>query len=155
LPENLFLIGTMNTADRSIALVDAALRRRFYFVEFSPTKPPVKDVLARWLESHGLDKKPALLLDRLNQEIGAEDFSIGPSYFMNREGQPPDLVRVWERAIMPLLHEYHYGTTWDESRFSLKSLEKLLGGNGGSDSRADEDEEGDNPTQDEDEPPES
>jgi hypothetical protein len=154
LPENLFLVGTMNTADRSIALVDAALRRRFYFVEFSPTKPPVKDVLARWLEAHGLDKKPALLLDRLNQEIGAEDFSIGPSYFMNRDGQPPDLVRVWERAIMPLLHEHHYGTTWDESRFSLKSLDKLLGSNG-SESQAGEDDDRDSPPQHEDEPPES
>src|SRR6185503_3361363 len=102
LPQNLFLIGTMNTADRSIALVDAALRRRFYFVEFSPTEPPVKDVLARWLAEQGLDGEPALLLDRLNEQIGADDFAIGPSYFMNREGEAPNLERIWERAIMPL-----------------------------------------------------
>jgi hypothetical protein len=155
LPENLFLIGTMNTADRSIALVDAALRRRFYFVEFSPTKLPVKDVLGRWLEAHGLDKKPASLLDRLNQEIGAEEFSIGPSYFMNREGQPPDLDRVWERAIMPLLHEYYYGTTWDESRFSLKNLDELLVGNGDGESAVEEELEAETLIQEEAEPAES
>ena len=50
LPKNLLLIGTMNTADRSIALVDAALRRRFYFVPFLPTAEPVKDVLGKWLK---------------------------------------------------------------------------------------------------------
>jgi hypothetical protein len=127
LPQNLFLIGTMNTADRSIALVDAALRRRFYFVEFSPTEPPVKDVLARWLEEHDLDREPALLLDRLNEQIGADDFAIGPSYFMNREGEAPDLERIWERAIMPLLHEHHYGMSWDRSSYELAALRRLTG----------------------------
>ena len=67
LPRNLFFIGTMNTADRSIALVDSALRRRFYFVPFLPQESPVRDVLSAWLAGHRLDEEPARLLGELNR----------------------------------------------------------------------------------------
>jgi MoxR-like ATPase len=126
LPENLFLIATMNTADRSIALVDAALRRRFYFVQFSPLSGPVSEVLPRWLEDNGLSPEPALLLERLNREIASEDLAIGPSYFISKDGKEPDLERIWEREIMPLLREHFYGTTSDLGRFELAALRRLI-----------------------------
>lgn len=78
LPENLYLIGTMNTADRSIAMVDAAIRRRFSFIEMHPATEPVASVLGRWLEGEGGDGELAALLDALNQEIEEHDFKIGP-----------------------------------------------------------------------------
>ncbi|MFN8027712.1 MAG: AAA family ATPase [Acidimicrobiia bacterium] len=80
-PANLYLIGTMNTADRSIALVDAAMRRRFAFVELSPDIEPSRSLLAKWSASHGLGTTAADLLRRLNERIEDPDFRIGPSYF--------------------------------------------------------------------------
>ena len=109
-PRTPFLIGTMNTADRSIALVDAALRRRFYFSELSPTHEPVNLVLRGWLLRHGLDDEPALLLDALNEKIARDEIAIGPSYLMTEDGDAPDLDRVWEHAILPVLEEHLYGT---------------------------------------------
>ena len=127
LPENLFVIGTMNTADRSIALVDSALRRRFYFAGFLPREEPVKSVLSNWLEANHLQPEPATLLDSLNEAIGDHDFSIGPSYFMTADGTAPDVARVWEHAIKPLLEEHFYGTERDiESEFSPKALAKRI-----------------------------
>lgn len=124
LPPNLFVIGTMNTADRSIALVDAAMRRRFAFVELSPRTEPTAGLLARWLESEGRDGEPARLLDALNARIDDPDFAIGPSYLMKpgvyREG---GLDRTWRTKILPLLEEHHYGEGLDvAARYGLDSL---------------------------------
>ena len=125
LPKNLYVIGTMNTADRSIALVDAALRRRFYFIPFMPTEKPLKDVLRKWLASEGLDGKPAVILDRLNAAIGAQEFSIGHSYFMGARGSDGiNLDWVWRFAIKPLLEEHYYGTRRNvDIEFGFDALE--------------------------------
>ncbi|WP_031169159.1 DUF4357 domain-containing protein [Streptomyces durhamensis] len=124
LPPNLFVIGTMNTADRSIALVDAAMRRRFAFVELSPRTEPTAGLLARWLEREGRQLEPARLLDALNSLIDDADFAIGPSYLMKpgvyRDG---GLERTWRTKILPLLEEHHYGEGLDvAARYGLDSL---------------------------------
>ncbi|MFG1956938.1 McrB family protein [Nonomuraea sp. NPDC049028] len=119
LPPNVFVIGTMNTTDRSIALVDAAMRRRFRFVELHPALAPVKGLLSRWLgelrESdelavHNLDAP--MLLDALNTRIEDHDLAIGPSYLMKPSiyRREDGLDAVWETAILPLLAEHHYGS---------------------------------------------
>ncbi len=132
LPENLFLIGTMNTSDRSIALVDSALRRRFYFYPFLPLESPVRDVLGAWLEENGYEDEPARLLDTLNvalhEALPNDDFAFGPSYFMPRDG-PPDLERVWRYAIHPLLEERFYGARQSaelEHDFGLAAMRARL-----------------------------
>ncbi|MET7743273.1 AAA family ATPase [Streptomyces sp. NPDC005385] len=124
LPPNLFVIGTMNTADRSIALVDAAMRRRFAFVELSPRTEPTAGLLARWLKREGKDLEPARLLDALNALVADADFAIGPSYLMKpgvyRDG---GLERTWRTKILPLLEEHHYGEGLDVAgRYGLDAL---------------------------------
>lgn len=110
LPKNVFIIGTMNTADRSIALVDAAMRRRFAFLPLHPTEAPTRDVLRSWLAHEGHPERVADLLDELNRRIEDPDFKIGPSYFMrsavHAEG---GLERTWRTSILPLLEEHHFG----------------------------------------------
>jgi 5-methylcytosine-specific restriction protein B len=128
LPSNLFVIGTMNTADRSIALVDAAMRRRFAFVELSPRTEPTSGLLRRWLDREGLDHRAADLLDALNARIDDRDFLIGPSYLMKkgayREG---GLDRTWRTKILPLLEEHHYGESFDiGKRYGLDALSRSL-----------------------------
>ncbi|MEU5411986.1 DUF4357 domain-containing protein [Streptomyces clavifer] len=128
LPPNLFVIGTMNTADRSIALVDAAMRRRFAFIELSPRIEPTRGLLRRWLDAEGRDSEPADLLDELNSRIREADFHVGPSYLMKpgvyREG---GLERTWRTKILPLLEEHHYGEGLDiEKRYGPAALRTAL-----------------------------
>lgn len=124
LPENLWLIGTMNTADRSIALMDSALRRRFYFVELSPILPPISDLLERWLDSKGrFDLRwVADVLRRANERLGDRHAAIGPSHFMRDDLDEGWVRRIWDHAVLPYLAEHFYG---EEHRLAEFDLDRL------------------------------
>ncbi len=132
LPKNLWIIGTMNTTDRSIALVDAALRRRFYFYDFFPDKPPIKGLLRQWLEKNDPEMmKVADLVDRANKALEDRHLSIGPSHFMKKE-QKLDKERVrfiWERAVFPYIEEQLFGRQEDIDKYRFHRLEHILDGN--------------------------
>ena len=101
IPKNLYIIGTMNTADRSIALLDIALRRRFNFIEIMPEYSILKEV-----ENIKVD----LLLSSINEKIEFlldREHTIGHSYFLNISTFE-ELVKVFKNSIIPLLQEYFY-----------------------------------------------
>lgn len=123
LPSNLWIIGTMNTADRSIALVDAALRRRFFFVPFFPDEPPVQGLLRRWLERN----KPDLLwvadvVDRANELADNRHLTIGPSHFMRADLSEEWVELIWDHAILPYFAEQFFG---DDERLRALQLFEL------------------------------
>ncbi|KUH34008.1 hypothetical protein APY94_03805 [Thermococcus celericrescens] len=117
-PLNLYIIGTMNTADRSIALLDVALRRRFAFMEVEPNLSALKD-------NNGKDKiieeiNLRELLETLNLKIEAikdRDHRIGHSYFLG-VNDLKTLHFVWYNEIIPLLMEYFYND-WESLKWIL------------------------------------
>ena len=122
LPRNLWFICTMNTADRSIALMDAALRRRFFFTPFFSDEPPIKDLLRRWLEMAGQDTWVADLVDYANSRLD-RDMGIGPSYFMTSRYLDEERVRrIWRRSILPYIEEQFFGDTDKLVEFNLDRL---------------------------------
>ena len=125
LPANLLILATMNTADRSIALLDSAMRRRFWFRELHPRAEPTASMLAKWLEEHQKPTGAARLLRELNDRIDDPDFKVGPTYLMREAlyDRPGGLARVWRNQILPLLAEHHYGDGTDiEARYGLATL---------------------------------
>ena len=125
LPDNLYIIGTMNTADRSIALVDLALRRRFHFVEFHPNTPPVQGLLRRWLEQNA----PAMswvadIVDHANEKLDDQQAAIGPSYFM-KDGLNEEMLRlIWKHNVRPYIEEHLYGEHDRLGEFDLDTLRR-------------------------------
>ncbi len=110
LPENLYIIGTMNTADRSIALVDLALRRRFSFVEFNTGEEPVKGLLRRWLEKNASGMEwVAGIVKRANERLDDRHAAIGPSYFMKDDLTEERARRIWQHDVLPYIEERLYG----------------------------------------------
>jgi hypothetical protein len=128
LPEKLWIIATMNTADRSIALVDAALRRRFHFIPFFPDKPPVEGLLRRWLTDH----TPAMawvadLVDHANAQLGNRHLAIGPSHFLRSDLDEEWLDLVWEHSVIPYLAEQFFGDEGRLDAFALTTLRASMG----------------------------
>ena len=127
LPPNLHIIGTMNTADRSIALVDLALRRRFYFVEFHPDSEPIKGVLRRWLKANANDMEwVADVVERANERLSDDHHAaIGPSYFMKDDLDEVAVERIWKHSVLPYIEERLFG---ESDRLGEFALDKLRGG---------------------------
>lgn len=128
LPANLYLIGTMNAADRSVAAIDQALRRRFSFLEMSPDA----NTLASWLAAHVPAAGPAFagtvvrLFERLNARLRAElgpHALVGHSYFMVRDLNEERLEMIWRHHVQPLLQELFAA---HPDRWGAYSLEALL-----------------------------
>lgn len=124
LPKNLLLLGTMNTADRSIAAIDSALRRRFYIRDLRPEEVPMTDVLEHHLNHYAPDLKWLInLLDRANELIGDPDQSVGPSHFLLGDELNETRARqTWEFTVMPTLREHFYG---QQSRLDELTFDQL------------------------------
>lgn len=107
-PDNVYIIGTMNTADRSITLMDVALRRRFTFVEV----PPRPELITGNEGGLALDA----LLTRLNGRLTADldaDHRIGHAYLMGEELGVKGVAFRWRHKVVPLLQEYYSGREKD------------------------------------------
>ena len=113
LPPNLLLIGTMNTADRSIAMIDAALRRRFHFVPMFPHEPPLENLLEEWGADNGLEDRWVTLLAMVNAELvsdlGGPDLQVGPSHFMQPDLEVDAIERIWTYSIFPYIEDQLFG----------------------------------------------
>ena len=113
----------MNTSDRSIALVDLALRRRFHFVEFHPDKSPIQGLLKRWLDRNAPNMAwVADVVERANERLNDRQAAVGPSYFM-KEGLDDEMVGdTWEHSVLPYIEERLYGEHDRLQEFNLDRL---------------------------------
>lgn len=129
LPENLFVVATMNAADRSAAALDQALRRRFSFVEM----PPDAGLLATWLERHAgagdgtFGPRVVRVFEELNRRLARDlgaDKQVGHSFFMVPALDAATFAAVWDHHVRPLLLDYLGGRA---ERLGEYEPAKLLG----------------------------
>jgi 5-methylcytosine-specific restriction enzyme B len=124
IPANVRLIGTMNTADRSIAVVDHALRRRFAFIELEPRL----EIIERYHAEHN----PGLAVDgliavlhRLNSQLD-KDYRVGVTFFL-RPSLPGEIADIWAMEIVPYLEEYFFGQSYSVEPFRWQNVKEEIG----------------------------
>lgn len=125
IPQNVRIIGTMNTADRSIAIVDFALMRRFAFIRLQPDF----DLLERYLEERcpGFDRQALIgLLKELNGVIREEGFMVGITFFLD-ENLKDSIESIWSREIEPYLEEFFFDRPEIVERYRWNQVSSQLG----------------------------
>lgn len=126
IPENVRIIGTMNTADRSIALVDHALRRRFAFLRLQPDY----ELLRRYHARLGRNVDGLVeTLREINQAIYDENYAVGISFFLHPE-LPDHLELIWRTEITPYLEEYFFDQTATAARFAWERVSAKMQSSG-------------------------
>ena len=133
IPPTLYLIGTMNSTDRSLALIDYALRRRFYFYRLLPMRDGRAPVLETWLARQEIPEADRarllrlfLVLNRRVEERLSPEFQVGHSYFMRDDIQTEAVLgRVWRHAVLPLLEEYLHGARDRQQELAEFALDRL------------------------------
>ncbi|AFW93023.1 MULTISPECIES: McrB family protein [Nostocales] len=122
IPENVRIIGTMNTADRSIAQIDHALRRRFAFIELRPNY----DVLIKYhLNTNFAVMDLINILKQLNQAINDKNYEIGISFFLTPNLRE-DIEDIWKMEIEPYLEEYFFNNLEKVDEFRWDKIEKQI-----------------------------
>jgi 5-methylcytosine-specific restriction protein B len=120
IPKNVRLIGTMNTADRSIALVDHALRRRFAFIRLAPNH----NILRQYHENTGFNIEGLItVLTRLNNHIADPHYEIGHTFFLHKD-LTAELPDIWQMEIEPYLEEYFFDRLAAVNAFRWENIQK-------------------------------
>ncbi len=122
IPENVRIIGTMNTADRSIALLDHALRRRFAFIELRPNY----DVLRRYHQKTGCPVDGLInTLKQLNKVIADRHHEVGISFFLT-DKLAEQIENIWRMVIEPYLEEYFFDQPDKVNEFRWKKIKSQI-----------------------------